>query len=277
MLNIYYINLDSAIERRIALEKNLNQIRASGITINRIHAFDANYIQQHQVPGSIRSTEKACFLSHIKAIEMSLLQPGPALIIEDDISLGSQSISQIQALIDKVGLSIDLLFAEICISSLPSMFQLYMLKRELLRENKIEVLQTQLFDFAGATAYILNHQSKSKLLKMMQKIKSFDLPYDLVLKQLILNGTISSGFIFPFVATLTSNSLNTDIQLAADELPNVVYHSFRKLMYLDAQENMVNYLNDLEKIPHNFYSQEDLVFGKIVSTIMSEKFPISMF
>ena len=277
MLNIYYINLESAIERRIAIEKNLNQFLMSGATVNRVSAFDAKYVHKHEIAGSIRNTEKACFLSHMKAIEMSLLQPGPALIIEDDISLGPQSISQIKDLLGKASIGIDLLFAEMCISSLSSMFQLYMLKRELLRDNKIEVLQTQLFDFAGATAYILNHQSKSKLLKIMQKIKSFDLPYDLVLKQLILNGDISSGFIFPFVATLTGNSLNTDIQLEADELPNVVYHSFRKLMYLDTQENMANYLNDLEKIPKNFYSQEDLVFGKIISTVMSEKFPISMF
>lgn len=277
MLNIYYINLDNATERRVAIEENLQKFEALGIGINRIPAYDKKYIEDRLIGGAIRSTEKACFLSHIKAIEASISQPGHALILEDDILMGSESISQIKNILDLVKNSIDLLFVEMGITNLPSMFQLFRLKKELKHAGKIEILQTKLFDFAGATAYILNENSKIKLLEILRKIDSFDVPYDLLLKKLIIENNILSGCIFPFLATLSDQSLNTDIQLDGDSLPNIVWHSFRKLMFIEADYNRGNFLQDLQRIPPDFFGGDDLIFGKIISTAMSEKFPVRLF
>lgn len=275
-MDIYYINLDESTERRVAIEKNLRQTETSKFSLHRVSAFDRNYVNQQGILGSIRDTEKACFLSHIKAIEMSVQKNGYALIIEDDIYLGNKSLSKLIDLIDSLTFEVDLLFAEICVSSLQSMFQLYSLKQQYSKIRTVQILKTSLFDFAGATAYVLNQNSKLKLLNYLKKISIFNSPYDLVLKKLIIENAISSGFTFPFVATLNSHSLNTGIQLPADELPNVVYHAFRKLMYLE-EDSVGRASEDLQRINKDFYSQEDLIFGQIISTLMSKKFPEDVF
>ena len=274
MLNIFYINLDTATKRRCAIETNLEQFKSEGIELHRVCAFDGEFVDKNQVPGIIRSREKGCFLSHIKAIEASLNYPGYALILEDDILLGHQSISMLKNLLTPQTSDIDLLFIEMCISTLPSMFQLYKLKKELQKKSKIEILRTKFFDFAGASAYLLNDKSKRKLLAILRQIPSFDMPYDLVLKKLIVEDEISSGFTFPFIATLGDESLNTSIQLDSDTLQNIVYDAFRKLMFIEADYAK---LNSLQAIPRDFYGEDDLVFGKIISTAVSEKFPLPMF
>jgi GR25 family glycosyltransferase involved in LPS biosynthesis len=274
MLNIYYINLDNATKRRESINENLAIFKSDNVAIHRITAIDKKYIEENNVAGGIRSNEKGCFLSHIKAIEASLKNPGYALILEDDILLGSQSIALLNRLLVPAINDIDLLFLELCISNLPSMFQLYQLKKELARGDKVEILRTKLFDFAGSSAYILNDRSKLKLLEALRQIRSFDVPYDLVLKSLIAEDRLSSGFIFPFIATLSDESLNTSIQLDSDALPNIVYDAFRKLMFIDADYSK---LNSLDAIPEEFYGEDDLAFGRIVSTVMSENFPLRLF
>jgi len=274
MLNIYYINLDNATKRREAIEENLRKFKSNDVGIHRISAVNKEYVEKNNIHGGIRSNEKACFLSHVKAIEAALKNPGYALILEDDILLGSESISWLDKVLVPAISDLDLLFIELCISNLPSMFQLYRLKKELLKAGKIEIFRTKIFDFAGASAYLLNDRSKLKLLEILQKLTPLDTPYDLALKMLITEDKLSSGFIFPFIATLSDESLNTSIQLDVDALPNIVYDSFRKLMFIEAD---CEKLNSLQAIPNEFYGKDDLVFGKIVSTVISENFPIRLF
>ena len=46
MLNIFYINLDDATERRIALEECLNQFSSSDIQCHRISAYSKEYVEK---------------------------------------------------------------------------------------------------------------------------------------------------------------------------------------------------------------------------------------
>ena len=92
-MNIYYINLDSAHARRANIEQNLGAFAGRDFEIKRVQAYDTCFVEKNGIHGTIRPAEKACFLSHIKAIKMSCEDPGPSLIVEDDvISARRQSI-----------------------------------------------------------------------------------------------------------------------------------------------------------------------------------------
>ena len=79
---ILWINLDSAIERKILTECNLSNIKINNI---RIPAIDA---KKKQI-----TPEYACVLSHIKAINKAKeLQTKYCLIIEDDVDFSNLNI-----------------------------------------------------------------------------------------------------------------------------------------------------------------------------------------
>src|SRR5512137_1677464 len=88
MITIYYINLEREKERRVNIEKNLEQWSTPDFAVRRIAAIDGRESAGIQVPGKIRDTEKACFLSHKKALEASLGDDQDALILEDDAVFG---------------------------------------------------------------------------------------------------------------------------------------------------------------------------------------------
>mmetsp|Transcript_39763 Transcript_39763/g.69849 ORF Transcript_39763/g.69849 Transcript_39763/m.69849 type:complete len:339 (-) Transcript_39763:138-1154(-) len=103
---IYYINLDSAIERRQHMSASLRQ---TGMPAQRFAAVDAAEVasgvfddefvkRQGMVPRMMDLSEDArhhvvgCFLSHVKALQKAQAQLKPdelALIMEDDVAVPS--------------------------------------------------------------------------------------------------------------------------------------------------------------------------------------------
>ena len=87
-VDCYYINLETAVERREQIEANFSAHAASGWTLTRFAATDAALAADSQVPGTLTSAEKACFLSH-RALLRSLQDAvGPVMILEDDAIIG---------------------------------------------------------------------------------------------------------------------------------------------------------------------------------------------
>ena len=277
MLNIFYINLDDATERRIALEECLNQFSSSDIQCHRISAYSKEYVEKNKIPGKIRSGEKGCFLSHQKAIQEALKYPGNALILEDDAMLGGETINVLNHFLPTIEQKIDILFTDLCVSDVNSMLQLFKLRRSMLGNGILEVLETKRIEFSGATAYILNDGSKQKLLDILDTYNSLDLPYDLFLKSLILQDKLDSGFIFPFVTRLSPLSSQTQLQLDSDRLNNIAWDAFRKLMFFETKAIPDDILWDLDQIPNDFYDAQAEVFTKILRLILSENFKTDLY
>ena len=97
-MRCFYINLDAAAQRRDLLEKNFAQHRGNDWTLTRIAAVDADYVIANGIGGSSTSTEKACFLSHKKAIRESMTIDEPVLILEDDAVFGENTCKIIDQL-----------------------------------------------------------------------------------------------------------------------------------------------------------------------------------
>ncbi len=272
MLSVIYINLDSAEARRASISENLRRYLPAEVNVQRLAAFNAAYVQTHKIPGKIRSGEKGCFLSHKAAIKKSIETPGPVLILEDDALIGAGTYDALTNLIAKVQDNLDMIFTDVTVADLQSMLGLFQLRKTVIESKRIDILDTKKIDFASSTAYVLNDKSKRKLLKFLAAHSALNVPYDLVLKALIMNGDLSSGFAFPFLTTLSSLSSDTQIQLDKDRLNNLVWESFRKLMFFETGANVEACLADIRRIPDDFYDEQATAMAAIVQLILAKKF-----
>lgn len=270
MLNIYYINLDSAKSRRELIEANLAQFDSASVKVHRVPACDVGYVKRNQIRGELKEAEKGCFVSHIKAIEMSLLNDGPALILEDDALLSPQSVSIINNQISMINISADIAFVDLTITDLKSMCILYRMYRRSIDISRVDFLNASEIGFAGAAAYLLTNVSKIKLYRLLSDIKKYDVPYDIMLRNYTADRTLISGFFFPLIATKAAASLNSSIQETGD-YANTILHSFSKLMYIDRDVAKSNCLQDLQLLPADFSDETDLIFGKLITAIISKK------
>ena len=85
-----YINLDTAVERRKAIEKSFQDTLPHEWTLNRFSAISAGDIEN--VPGSISLAEKACFYSHRKIFSSTLENEDNEMILEDDCGFFQKGI-----------------------------------------------------------------------------------------------------------------------------------------------------------------------------------------
>jgi GR25 family glycosyltransferase involved in LPS biosynthesis len=273
MIDIYYINLDQAIDRKKSLEENLSKFKDDNFTVSRINAINVNYILENNIKGSIRDSEKACFLSHMKAIESSLGNENSCFIIEDDAMFGPSAnlITNLEKNVDK---NIDLIFTDICIPNIHDMIDLFFLRKECVHSKKLIYLDLKkLSAFAGTSAYLIPNKSKRKVFELIQKYKKLDLPYDLFLRQCIYKNNLNGVFIFPFLTSLSNDSLLTQNQLPEEKITDLTWDTFRRLMFVDSEMIDFDFMNLLsENIEKNFYDSQSENFTKILKVIVSEKF-----
>lgn len=276
ILNIYYINLDEATSRRKEIDTNLAKFLPRDIKITRIRAIDKEFIEKNNVPGNIRASEKACFLSHKLAVKEAANNSGFSLILEDDACLSQYTYRYILSLLPEFNRNLDIVFTDLCVSSMNSMFSLYKLKGSL-DLNSIQLIETKKIDYAGATAYLLNDISSKKLFHYLESTNSFDIPYDLFLKSLISNNLLTSAFTFPFITTLSDLSSDSQIQLNSDYLTNFVWNAFRKLMFIESNDNNDQLLDSLIEVSDKLQDEESKVFSEIIKIIISKKFPTPLY
>lgn len=87
MANAYYINLDNARARRALIEHCFNRFAPASYRLHRIAAISAADVTLN-FPGTLMNAEKACILSHKKALQASLEHEGHALILKRSAPLG---------------------------------------------------------------------------------------------------------------------------------------------------------------------------------------------
>ncbi len=229
-MKAYYINLESAVARRIGLEDVFTKFAPSGWALIRVPAIPKAEIRDRKVPGSITDSEKSCLLSHKRAIEASLNDNGHTLFLEDDASIGPRGFDALEKLrvLDQTG--IDMVFTSCLIANTELLLKQYLLYRTAIKHGKTELFDMKQLHFAGADGYILNEKSKLKLIELLQATTSFDLPYDILLKEWIQKGLLKAVVVFPF---LTSLSADSDQSQLSNE--NADWNAFRRLLCIDSR------------------------------------------
>jgi GR25 family glycosyltransferase involved in LPS biosynthesis len=234
-MDCFYINLDSAIERRARLENNFNTIKKPNWNLARFAAIDTDYIRKNEITGTTSPGEKGCFLSHKILIGHNLERPGPMLIVEDDAAFGYRTCTLVDAILKQnKDLDWDILFTDVCVTSLKTMIGLLQYRREL-TAKKIDIAFMELVQmgFAGSTAYIVNAKSKKKLYDLLAAAHVIDLPYDLYLRHLIHTGALKGYSLFPFVTSLSDFSEDSQIKTADADRPDMAWNMFRKMVWVE--------------------------------------------
>jgi GR25 family glycosyltransferase involved in LPS biosynthesis len=234
-MDCFYINLDSAEDRKLHIEKNFAACKKPGWTLTRFQAIDKAYVKRNNIAGAAQSAEKACFLSHQILMGQHLGDEKSYLIMEDDAAFGARSCTLIDTLLERIEhLDWDILFTDCCIANMLTMFELVKRRRDL-GEKKIdiEVMDLRGIEFAGSTAYIVNGKSKRKVHKALSAYTNVDLPYDLFLRQLSQSGALNVHSMFPFVTTVSDYCDDSQIKTAGPNPVEWALNMFRKMIWIE--------------------------------------------
>lgn len=252
MLTILYINLDSSVARRQALETNIARTVGSRALLHRIEACKAGSIAHHA--DNISQTEIACYESHLRAIHASLKFPGHTMIVEDDVCFSPKTFSAICATFEQLqGTEWDLIYTDLIPLKFGDYVALSHRYDRLQEAGQLEYMELNNRAFGGATAYIVNAKSKVKLLQALPT--KVECPYDLALMKLIGTGTAKAYLIFPFVTTI--NELAEDTQIAQQQpetdLNIFFFNAMRRLLWVDAtlSVNPVALLEAIKNLQHD--------------------------
>ena len=150
------------------------------------------------------------------------------------------------------------------------MVELFNVKKKMAASHQCKVIDLKSIVFAGATSYILSVSGIQKLNDIFRSYASLDEPYDLFLRNLIWTGKLKGFMLFPFVTTLSEQAANSQIQPAETALTDLVWNTYRRLMWMDA--NVDDFAEAAKTIKDGLYDQESELLSVIVAATTSPKF-----
>lgn len=267
-MDVLYINLKDQTERKNFVEENFRANNARKWLLHRVEAADTQDVTRNAIAGGLRAAQKACWLSHLKALERARDFSGPVLIAEDDILFGANSLATIESTLAAIPeTEWDIIFTDAAIGSIYSMIELFALRRRL--EGPRLVSLANLY-FSGSTAYIVNRAARDKLLALLPRKGPFEIAYDIQLRMLVHEKKLRASAIFPFPTTLSPYADSTSVQTADDELVNVVMNGFRRLMWLE--RDIASATEAVERTNAGQDDPETAAFAKILAAFLSPRF-----
>jgi GR25 family glycosyltransferase involved in LPS biosynthesis len=238
-MDCYYVNLDAAEERKDRVEKNFAVCKKPGWTLTRFPAIDKVYVEANAVPGATRPGEKGCFLSHQFLMEQRLGDDETYMIMEDDAQFGVRTCTLVDMVLKRnKDLDWDILYTDVCIPNMVTMFDLLKYRREL-RAKKTEVAFMDLagVGFAGTTAYLVNGKSKRKVYEALKAYRPIDLPYDLFLRQQSHGGALKIFSLFPFVTTVSDFCNESQIKGPGENHLDMAWNMYRNMIWIERNLN----------------------------------------
>jgi GR25 family glycosyltransferase involved in LPS biosynthesis len=263
-MNAYYINLDSAEQRRELIEQ---QITSAGLPfeIKRFPAvLGANYADSNP---SLSNGQWGCWLSHMGCIELAKSTHEHLLLIEDD-ELFNHSLTLIDDLVQQLsGTDWDMLYLDATIVEPEDQLHIARAcKAQFLAGKKPTPLKLSLSATVyGTHAYIINQNSLSKISKILMKNAKSGIAIDNVLCAGIQEGLISAYISVPFLCAPGEESNNSQIN-AGEHAFAKGWFGFREVATLEfMNSNKDRYLKALEK------ATQETILQKINLTAL-EKF-----
>lgn len=268
-MECFFINLDRQTQRRDFLRDNFARHKAQGWFLSRVPAVGVDHLAQSPVPGSIRPTEKACFLSHRQALRESLEAPGHALVLEDDAMFGPSSCGAIDnaiASLDPDGW--DMLYTDLSIYHPPLMAGLLHMRRDVQAGAGQTLIDARELPFCGATAYVVHEDFKPRLLQLLE-CGAMDRQYDVYLRDLIVGGQVRAKVVFPFPTSLSAFADATQIQVDESRQADCVFNAFRRFIWVDRDLSAAT--SGMEILGPDFADEESATFARILGAAFSTR------
>jgi GR25 family glycosyltransferase involved in LPS biosynthesis len=267
----FYINLDNAVARRNSIEDSFARHNNCGWTLERFQAVDADYVKANKVPGTLRDEEKACFLSHRKLIGENANADEPIFVLEDDTCFAELTFATVDGLLRPPTPLVDwdLLFTDVGISSIGAMAELARLRRELISKQQIKLLDLKLLPFFGSSAYIVNKNSLEKLSRIMSA-EHLNVPYDLLLRTMICDGTLRAFVTFPFLTSNSEHALTSTQQPKSTERTDLIWTLFKRMIWIDGDSfDPTAALDEISKS----VDQRSAAYGRLWAAMIDPDFP----
>lgn len=235
-LRSLYINVEQAVERKSFLEQNYRQFMPPEWACSRVPAVTPEQLSPlSQSHGHVSLNERACFASHVRALEQSLVDDQPVMILEDDALFGPQSFQIIRDCLQGLkNTEWDILYTDVCIPNPSVMLEFFQLRKVLISESRWQLFDLGLINYAGATAYVINGQSKQKIHAMIKGLAQVSLPYDLQLRQWVQTKALKAFTVFPFPTTLSAYAESSQIQSSEGQIIDRAWNQFRRLTWVGA-------------------------------------------
>lgn len=272
-----YINLDSAIERREAIEKFFDDTDKSGWSLLRqpaIRVSDINYKGprlRHTGAGlTLSPAEEGCYLSHRAVIDLYAGCDDPLLVLEDDALLTSHSFEIINGFLSsKEADAWDLIFTDVIVPNADGMVTLFKLKKSL-AERSLRVIDLATLPFAGATAYVVKPRIASKLVEWLNEPVFESMPYDMAIRKLIYERRLRACVLFPFPTSVNAYANQSQIQDVNASTADLLWNTFRQMVWVGADSN--SFQKTLQAIEEKYVDEDARALGIILSALASRTY-----
>jgi hypothetical protein len=203
----YWINLDRAIERRQAMEKQLQVVGLSHY--QRIVGVDGAV----DYAGLPRPGVMGCWLSHLGALRMGAMTGNVVHVLEDDTWLGARSPEVLTSLVNEGAVGqFDLVFTDVLLDYLTSQ-RYFRAFYEAARVSPGDVPpQVSLVNLKGIlftclNSYFVHPQNMGKVLELLEReFRALNLrdpePIDMVIRRLVFSGALTAAVTCPFLTSI---------------------------------------------------------------------------
>jgi hypothetical protein len=203
----YWINLDRAIERRQAME---SQLQAVGL---------GHYQRLSGVDGSLQYAElpkpgvMGCWLSHLGALRQGATTGNVVHVLEDDTWIGDRSAEVFTSLVNAGAMGkFDIVFTDVLLDYLTSQryFRCFYEAARVPQGEvppKVNLVNLQGILFTCLNSYFVHPKSIQKVRGLLeQEFRSLNMqnpePIDMVIRRLVLSGALTAAVTCPFLTSI---------------------------------------------------------------------------
>ncbi|WP_421936317.1 glycosyltransferase family 25 protein [Phenylobacterium sp.] len=266
-MKCHYINLDTATARRANLEAAFRAVNPAGWELVRIAASGPDAAAG--VQGAITATEKACWLSHRRAIEAALGDDEPVVIVEDDVRFSPRTFPILAALATADS-EWDLLYSDVILTEISSMVTYARDWPQLARAGNFRMQDLATLPFVGAAGYVVRGGSKRRVLEALDSLP-FDRAYDVALRDLIHQGVLQGRACFPFLTAPSVDADASTIQPSQLQFRDAAINAFRRLMFVD--RDLEASRRDVAALEAAHGDPAATVLGGVLGALVSSKMP----
>ncbi|SKB76963.1 glycosyltransferase family 25 protein [Luteibacter sp. 22Crub2.1] len=225
----FVINLAGAHDRWHAVDKSHALYLRPEVELRRIEAVNAQDIDRLRVRGTISVSERACFMSHLRALDIAANEgPGPYWIAEDDVAFGPSTLPLIKSLLERLrGASWDIVLTDVIVARAPDMLGLWMRRRALPPGSGPETFGLDRIAFGGMTSYLVHPRAVPRIRRLMRLSAALNLPWDLWIRAMARRQQLACFATLPFL-TRASESPS---QIRGEEMHMAWWGVFRDLMF----------------------------------------------
>lgn len=226
MVRCFYINLESAKNRKKDLESDFLRNKTKNFQLTRIQAIHAKEIGENK--GQITKTDRAVNRSHLKALKEAQKATEISAIMEDDTFFFKETFPILERLIRKIPDSPPIVIYTDIMVTTPNWIAEFQRNYE---RRKLRLKDLKYVQYAGASFYIANRSAIEVMIPYA--LANLDSqPWDMTMRSLVHKGLLTGKVTTPFLTSVNANADNSDNQPPELQSTDLVWNTYRRSISL---------------------------------------------